>query len=149
MVRKNFSANNVHLFWARSSEPLSSFLYFTLDRAYLVQDHTRRLILHTVCDCTFCETPNISLLWSEIFKIALRINFVGKDEDILFSLLPLSEFVSEAPPVDKSLDWIFHRKLFNFEKVNSFESFNALKVKCFHESQCFQKTIKGIFKLLC
>ena len=86
------------------SHALSSFLTSTLNRAYLVQDHTRRLILHTVCDCTFCETPNISLLWSEIFKIALKLNFVGKDEDILFSLLPLSEFVSEAPPVDKSLD---------------------------------------------
>ena len=76
-VRKNFNANSVHFFWARSSESansctilyaLSSFLTSTLDRAYLVQDHTRRLILHTVCDCTFCEMPNISLLWSEILR---------------------------------------------------------------------------------
>ena len=30
----------------------------------------------------------------------------------------MSEFVSEAPPVDKSLDWIFSQlETFNFENV--------------------------------
>ena len=49
-----------------------------------------------------------------------------------FSLPPLSEFVSEAPPVDKSLDWIFHQwKLFKFENGKFFEMLKCLSVLMF------------------